>query len=416
MIVLVITIIIMIIIAAAIILSLSSSGIIGQARNATSASDVANAKQVVAVAKGEYELGEAEGYDTFKLYAEAKLEEAGYKVGIGEGAYEVTEDGTVYPYPTIPEGFVASKLTDEDNVSEGLVIYEIPKTQQNSADWTKTVTLNEKAVLEVQTKYNQYVWVPVDSINTFVRKDWKVGYLSSDDFANNTSDYDKNNAAESKQYNELLESIKKNGGFYIARFEAGLPTGVTLSNVNYGQIAGEEITDPVSVKGASVWYDIPWDLNSTIGGSWDNPGCAKVAKNIYSDASDIVSHLIYGAEWDAALKFISKIDSTYATNSLGKGWYVDNYQEGNANHQTGIDLGTNAANKLKNIYDMAGNMYEWTMEVYTWSSSEYCRMTRGGCYGNKGNEDSAGVCYGEQVGVNNISNDSIGFRIALYLK
>ena len=50
LIVLVITIIVMIVLAAAIILSLQSSGIIDKANEAKTASDVANAKQLVAMA------------------------------------------------------------------------------------------------------------------------------------------------------------------------------------------------------------------------------------------------------------------------------------------------------------------------------------------------------------------------------
>ena len=45
----------------------------------------------------------------------------------------------------------------------------------------------------------------------------------------------------------------------------------------------------------------------------------------------------------------------------------------NPNHLTGIDVDSNASNKVKNIYDMAGNVWEWTME----SNSSDSRVTRG---------------------------------------
>ena len=66
LIVLAITIIVMIILATAIILSLSSNNLTGSAKEAASASDIANAKHVVSVAYGEWKLGEVEGYTTFK--------------------------------------------------------------------------------------------------------------------------------------------------------------------------------------------------------------------------------------------------------------------------------------------------------------------------------------------------------------
>ena len=78
LIVLVITIIVMIILAAAIILSLDGSNIIERAKGAQSSNDVATAKEIVALAKSEWSFERQEGYDTFREYAESKLEEAGF--------------------------------------------------------------------------------------------------------------------------------------------------------------------------------------------------------------------------------------------------------------------------------------------------------------------------------------------------
>ena len=78
LIVLVITIIVMIILAAAIILSLDGSNIIERAKGAQSSNDVATAKEIVSLARSEWSFEKKEGYDTFREYAEAKLEEAGF--------------------------------------------------------------------------------------------------------------------------------------------------------------------------------------------------------------------------------------------------------------------------------------------------------------------------------------------------
>ena len=79
LIVLAITIIVMIILASAIVLSLTNNNMVDSAKEATAANDLANAKHAVAVAKGEWELGERNGYrdSEFDLYAEALLLEAG---------------------------------------------------------------------------------------------------------------------------------------------------------------------------------------------------------------------------------------------------------------------------------------------------------------------------------------------------
>ena len=125
-------------------------------------------------------------------------------------------------------------------------------------------------------------------------------------------------------------------------------------------------------------------------------GAVEVARGMYDSSKKtttnenygVVSTLCYGVQWDAALNFI---DSNYITNevevegklqpncatdsyvrkSAGKGWYSG--VTGNSTHSTGIDVDAQASNKVKNIYDMAGNVWEWTME----SSSSNNRAYRG---------------------------------------
>ena len=95
LIVLAITIIVMIILAAAIILSINSSGIIGKANEAKEKTDILSAKEIVAMANGEWLLmsisEQAENGGTFINYAEDKLNEAGYNIA----EYVISEEGTV---------------------------------------------------------------------------------------------------------------------------------------------------------------------------------------------------------------------------------------------------------------------------------------------------------------------------------
>ena len=102
LIVLVITIVVMIILATAIILALSNGEIIKKANKAKIDTEAASAKDVVAMAYADWMLDEVkikqenEEIKTFSNYAEMKLQAAGYKVGIGENSYTVTEKGEVY--------------------------------------------------------------------------------------------------------------------------------------------------------------------------------------------------------------------------------------------------------------------------------------------------------------------------------
>ena len=77
-----------------------------------------------------------------------------------------------YQTAIIPAGFTVSNIEGEKTVSEGLVIYDIPKTELNEVTWDGT----EK------TKYNQFVWIPVEinknvdtktSLSNFYATDWQ---------------------------------------------------------------------------------------------------------------------------------------------------------------------------------------------------------------------------------------------------
>ena len=151
LIVLVITIIVMIILATAIILTLNGSGIIGKAKEAKTVSDLANAKNVVAVAKAEWDLMDKtkkEDIGKFSTYAESELSKAGFKVG-GHGGITVSDSGainTIYidtddTQVIIPEGFTVSSVSTEQTVDTGLVI--------------------------VDKEGNEFVWVPVPEMDEF---------------------------------------------------------------------------------------------------------------------------------------------------------------------------------------------------------------------------------------------------------
>ena len=65
----------------------------------------------------------------------------------------------------IPEGFTVSGIPSEQNIDDGLIIYEIPKGIDTESDgfWTNTTTVNDITFPEVQGEYNQFVWIPVET-------------------------------------------------------------------------------------------------------------------------------------------------------------------------------------------------------------------------------------------------------------
>ena len=389
LIVLVITIIVMIILAAAIILSLSNSGIIGKANKAKTDTDVASAKDIVAMAHADWMLDEAKimtedsSITSFGKYAEKKLKEAGYKIDGTNGSYTVSDNGavnTLYVEESktvvIPEGFTYV----EGTMSEGVVI------QDNAG--------------------NEFVWIPVDDFSKFERTTTYNGTITDPGYAEPYTEDSNDTTGERAEYVAMRSSVKKYGGFYIGRYEAGSTVkrenkvnGTTEMVVKkdvypYNYVVwGVSMTLTKGDVNVTVWEDISsFDVN--------RGKCAvELSRNMYSSSNSVVSTLTYGVQWDAALTFISKEDATYATNSEGKGNYTGNLKK----------TGSSAEYKICYIYDMAGNVFELTMEV-----NSTMRMERGGSFAQTGQDMPAGIRMSAMVP--GYGYEYMGFRPSLYLK
>ena len=325
---------------------------------------------------------------------------------------------------TIPEGFAVSEIKEEQKIANGLVIKDKPDG-------------------------NEFVWIPCtitqyqNAKNAVQRNDWKTnpeyysnggedGLAWSDDYteqdiSNVNALYVKNgvdNATisqitenwEKKQTEVAEESIKKYGGFYIARYEAGIPKtektkefyrDTNSENLEYKKDGGIRGTttkaglesvqslSPVSKKGVQAWNYIT------------QPNSKIVAENMYKGSTSVGSYLVDLQAWNHICENIYGANANKTgksiTNSSTWGNYINNTSvfektvEGLwANHglkkspwtyypsstyskdtinikgdtaKTGaegqvnvIELPTGASEDFKNynIYDMAGNMWEWT--------------------------------------------------------
>ena len=296
----------------------------------------------------------------------------------------------------IPKGFTVSGIKSEQSIDNGLVIYDIP--EGITPDWTNPDS--------VKTKYNQFVWIPVEvkstdtenSIASFYRSEWTANAstggerttgLSTDytepDSTNDTTD--KTGIVD--QITELTKSIYKHGGFYIGRYEAGSKTPRTSSSG----------VTTLGIKQDMYPYNyVKWgDSMSSIG----TTGAVYLSNSLYNtNEYGATSMLCTGACWDSMLDFIkdskhSVKDSTTWGNyknsetfEITRGSYAvydtSNYTLGSFNNvgskyskmkDTSILLTTGATerNCSKNIYDVAGNCYEWTTE----SGSQGDRVGRG---------------------------------------
>lgn len=308
------------------------------------------------------------------------------------------------------------------------VEFEDDTTDDTSTTDSTELTLEEqqaKNIFDLQKERNQYVWVPIDDISKLYgvdnngklwgklynfsssgrsNRNWTetngimsitnaTNYREPDVISNNqyydidSYSYMHNNglgqtryemlAQELEQkYLEIMESIKKYGGFYIGRYETGgLSSTAVINKMN---------TD----IGSQNWYTM-----------------YKKCLTLKGNNNNITTMMITGSLWDETLDWIV---SSGATNSEGttltyqlvgsNSTTFGNYYNATFNYiakdaemptatetkaistSTRIPAGSAEYTKTNNIYDMAGNVWEWTTEAY----STYGRVCRGGYYDYNG--------------------------------
>ena len=248
---------------------------------------------------------------------------------------------------TVPAGFVVSKISEEQKVSSGLVIYDIPEDKLADVDWTKK---NADGAYNVQTLYNQFVWIPVATEGEYIRNfsypsyyyinnTWTnsettpegstftdTGYLPNEIQA--TIPEESRNDAESNETAER-NAVMKYNGFYIARYEAG-----------------KDGTTVISKQDATVYTD---ETQTEFKG---------IAKTMYnsSNSTAVKSAMCSGIQWDMVMKFVDG-----KKPAQGETYDVRTYD---ANRHTGSQTaaGKNEYDKVQNIYDLEGNCYEYVAE------------------------------------------------------
>ena len=275
----------------------------------------------------------------------------------------------------IPKGYSASKVTGENTVENGFVIYE---GEEEVNDVNKDTA---------KTTRNQFVWVPVENMEEMYGIDsngkiwgklysfsesgitplnWteNVGIMRITDQINNrepdvVTEVDTDEALPSYdvgiitqtelkkqleiEFYHMLESVAKYGGFYIGRYETGnLSKTKALVVKNNTDISGQ------------TWYK-QYQLNKTLAAN-----------------HNVTSTMLWGCQWDMTLKWMYNSGNvekrTYTYDSTNKG----NYKGTNGNRA--IATGSNDDYAVNNIYDMAGNVRDWTIEAY---GAKY-RVYRGG--------------------------------------
>ena len=360
---LVITIIILLILATISIQSLTNTGLFAKAKEAKEKSQ--NADENQARILNEYE-------DELNKYISGNVKNQVKKIADNINKVLSTTDNTELQDSygnkiVVPAGFkIVSDSTT--NIDKGVVIED---------------------ATSAETAGSQFVWVPVGTIYTnseHIDSNKKIITLGRYDFDETTGaekiyvgDYveeDRGNTTVAlknygnkiaKNITDFKNSVTKNGGYYIGRYEA---------RKNSNGMTTEIATD-------TVYYDITQQEAS------------EKSQNMYS-STEFTSDLINSYAWDTTIVFLKNCGTnnkyalqTCLNNSL-------------------LEKGT--TNDIQcNIYDIASNVSEWTTE--TTDNKDAPCVGRGGNYYN-----TTGIACSR--GYNGVSDkgDVGGFRPIIYLK
>ena len=328
---------------------------------------------------------------------------------------------------------------------------------------------------------NQFVWVPCSGKNGVTYEatnglaaTWRKNYSDFNYYYKEYIDW-----SDEEWKDENSTSVATYGGFYVARYEAGVPSDASFSLLqNSAKYTGDKndvSLVPVSKKNNQSWNYISQTNAKT------------VSEKMY-DASKaaVKSQLIDSYAWDTIVEWMKREDQSYVTASSDKGNYFDNntitdvtngwfayhlyvfdlktgatgsstywnfatkYQKGkfepgrvavssnsirhnyefaesayNSNYQSFYiykELATGASEKTKvrNIYDMAGNMWEWTTETGKHNSKDGNETTtyaviRGGAFYDDGSKFPVSRRDGN-IKPEWPGDQGVGFRVVLYIQ
>ena len=328
---------------------------------------------------------------------------------------EVDSSGDKVP---VPNGYVGSKAIGENEIDTGYVIYE------------GTEEVNDDNVEEAQKTRNQYVWIPVPDASTMYGTDangkrWGKLYEFTTDTGNNIDsvtgakplnwsesngvmkilnktnyrepDISVNSDMKSKMkslqqeektshdflnqlesnFNDMVDSLEKYGGFYIGRYE----TGNLSKNTFVVRRGNTDISN-------QTWYTM---LNN--------------CKTLKGNNSNIETGLIWESQWDMVLMWLiesgNKNKEEVCVDSKGWGNHLNStfeYRNSNskleikkANVSTIIPAGSTEYTKANNIYDLSGNVREWTVSSF----QNHAKTSKAGSFQYNGTNNS-GLSYSNE--------------------
>ncbi len=323
---LIITIIILLILAGVVINIIINGGLLGQAQNATD----------------RYKQAENDEMNN--------LDKALAKIDTMNGENSDNNGSTIDP-GVIETANAGDVLKTENNIkytSDGQKnVIPVPVGFSYAGEGTKDTGF----VIKNDTDENEFVWIPVSGMPyTYNRYAFVGGEINQvedgidTEFGTNSVKIKTSKSSSTYFVEELPNdekaSVEKHGGYYIARYEAGILQERTAKGEPATTLPIFRKTGDTAVY---VYNFVKYDQAKTL------------SENLYKKSEDnVISKLCSNYAWDTALKFIDIQNPGWSTNSVGG----DN-----------TTLQGPGYHSVNNIYDIGGNVDEMVSGFYC--SPEY---------------------------------------------
>ena len=397
---LVVTVIVLIILAGvSISLVLGENGIVNKAKKAKENTELAKTEEETMLNDLAKQIEEGTSGGTTNPPVEKSEIEKSRDAGIYMTAQTTLKDSNGNLIK-VPEGF---KVAEDSgiNVTEGIVIEDndiidgIGNNRGNQYVWIPVGTGIKKADgSSVDITLGRYTFASDGTptlkqnaenyadevlINSYYKElaTSRIGTVDTSNHLNDTN-------TTALNLKGFVDSVKANGGYYIARYEASYGTDGKANSKVSNSFINTSGTAPTTE--GTLWNNIT-QINA-----------ATTSRNLYET---VTTDLINSYAWDTAIVYIQEFsgDADYSR------------QDGISINSSLTNTGANGDEVCK-INDMASNTVEWTTEYSTnaYSSSAYPCTSRGGNY-----YDS--VSCASFRGDNNATNSykNFTFRPTLYM-
>ena len=362
---------------------------------------------------------------------------------------KVPAESTKETAPYFPNNTFTKK--EGTNLDNGLVIQDASKNEyvwvvvpRTKAVYATTglgkTTFTDADYTSIENDLKEYTKTYRGSTSysdTYTTDTYNVGWLTSDEYT--------------ELKNSMLKSVYENGGFYVGRYEAGIDTTTGTNRTSDG---------PTNSDGKYTIEGMPTPVTKADAYPYTyvtRTQAQNLASNVNSGTK--TSSLMFGAQWDLVLAFMSKDtekinqdtleelisnsttignyrDSVFQLSqtgqyavfsnfSLSSTWnpsttattnFVDSSRNkiAQSSDENGIlvTTGTSEKNKVMNIYDIAGNVIEWTLEKRS-STSGSCAL-RGGSFSDTGSFSPASPAASRDYDSTDYSDIDVGFRVSLF--